>query len=295
MAAPDNTTTSLTNEVAIWYDKVFLERARAMLVHQEGGQLRGIDGNVGKEAIFNRFSPIPVTTTPLSEGVNPTDTQLVSTQVTATLVEYGKSVYVSRLLSTTDIDDRDKEKIDVVGQNMGESLDAIVRNALYNGATALPSTSTDFTPALTAQSVATLKENKALMYPGTFGWLGKIQPETEYDLMQSTTWQNAAVYSNVNALYEGEVGALYGVRFLVSNQGYNVAGTPTVYSNFIHGREAFGVYDNKLDPPKLYIVTGADSGNPAERFHILSWAGQFVSVVLNATWLINVETQASIS
>ena len=204
MAAPDNTTSSLSNEVAIWYDKVFLERARAMLVHQEGGQLRGIDGNVGKETIFNRFRPIAVTTTALSEGVNPTDTQLVSDQVTATLAEYGKSVYVSRLLSTTDIDDRDKEKIDVVGQNMGESLDAIVRNALYNGATALSSTTTDFTPALTAQAVATLKQNKALMYAGTFGWLGKIQPETEYDLEQSTTWQNAAVYSNVNALYEGE-------------------------------------------------------------------------------------------
>lgn len=294
MAAPNNTTSSLSNEVAIWYDKVFLERARAMLVHQEGAQLRGIDGNVGKQTIFNRFRPIAVTTTALSEGVNPTDNTLVSDQVTATLAEYGKSVYVSRLLSTTDIDDRDKEKIDVVGQNMGESLDAIVRNAMFNGATALSSTTTDFTPALTAQAVAILKTNKALMYPGTFGWLGKIQPETEYDLMQSTTWQNAAVYSNVNALYEGEVGALYGVRFLVSNQGYQVLGSPTVFSNFIHGREAVGVYDNKLDPPKLYIVTGADSGNPAERFHILSWAGQFVSIVLNANWIINVETQASI-
>lgn len=91
-----------------------------------------------------------------------------------------------------------------------------------------------------------------------------------------------------------EVGALYGVRFLVTNQGQQVLGSPTVFSNFIHGREAFGVFDNKLDPPKLYIVTGADSGNPAERFHILSWAGQFVSVVLNATWMYNVETQASI-
>lgn len=293
--SPNNTTTSLTNEVAIWYDKVFLERARAMLVHQEGGQLRGIDGNVGKQVIFNRFRPMAVTTTPLSEGVNPVSTALVSDQVTATLAEYGKSATVSRLLSTVDIDDRDKEKIDVIAQNMGESLDAIVRNALFNGATPLPSTSTDFTPALTAQAVANLKTNKALMYPGTFGWLGKIQPETEYDLMQSTTWQNAAVYSNVNALYEGEVGALYGVRFLVTNQGYQVIGTPTVYSNFIHGREAFGVYDNKLDAPKLYIVTGADSGNPAERFHILSWAGQFVSVVLNANWIINVETQASIA
>jgi hypothetical protein len=88
---------------------------------------------------------------------------------------------------------------------------------------------------------------------------------------------------------------LYGVRFLVTNQGYQVLGTPTIISNFIHGREAFGVYDNKLDAPKLYIVTGADSNNPAERFHVLSWAGQFVAQVLNAAWVINVATEASIA
>lgn len=293
--SPANNTTSLSNEVAIWYDKVFLERARAMLVHQEGGQLRGIDGNVGNVAIFNRFRPMAVATTPLTEGVNPTGQTLVSDQVRIQLVEYGNSATVSRLLSTTDIDSRDKEKIDVIGQNMGESLDAIVRNALYNGATAMPFTSQDLTPALCAQAVSNLKKNKAIMYPGTFGWIGKIQPQTEYDLMQSQTWINAAVYSNVNALYEGEIGALYGIRFLVSNQGYQVLGTPTVYSNFVHGAESFGVYDNRLDPPKLYIVTGADSGNPTERFHILSWAGQFVSAVLNANWIMNIETLASIA
>lgn len=298
-----NSTSTLSNEVALYYDKVFLERARAMLVHQEGGQMRGIDGNVGKEVIFNRFSPLALVTTantegnPPSSGNPPAGTSLTSTQVTATLAEYQNSVTVTRLLSTTDIDDRDKEKIDVVAQNMGESLDAITRNSLYNGATTMTYTGspTNFTPALTAQAVATLKENKALMYPGTFAWLGKIQPETEYDLIQSTTWQNAAVYSNVAALYEGEVGALYGVRFLVTNQGYTTGTAPVVYSNFIHGREAFGVFDNKLDPPTLYIVTGADAYNPTERYHVLSWAGQFVAQVLNANWILNVITSASIA
>lgn len=274
-----------------------------MLVHQEGGQMRGIDGNVGKQIVFNRFSPLALVTTantegnPPSSGNPPAGQSLTSTQVTATLAEYQNSVTVTRLLSTTDIDDRDKEKIDVVGQNMGESLDAIVRNALFNGATALPgytAGSTNLTEALIRQSVAVLKENKALMYPGTFGWLGKIQPETEYDLIGSTVWQNAAAYSNVAALYEGEIGALYGVRFLVTNQGYQ-AGTTVQYSNFIHGREAFGVFDNKLDPPTLYIVTGADAYNPTERYHVLSWAGQFVAQVLNANWILNVQTVASIA
>lgn len=290
-----NNTTNLSNEVAIYYDRRFLQRARAMLVHQEGAQLRGLEGNTGKQVIFNRFSPLALATSALTEGTNPTAVTLTDTQVTVTLAEYGNSIQVTRLLSTVDIDDRDKEKIDVVAQNMGESLDALVRNALATGATVLDGSAGNLTPALVAQSVATLKENKALMYPGTFGWIGKIQPETEYDLIQSTTWQNAAVYSNVQALYAGEIGALYGVRFLVTNQGYQIAGTPVYYYNFIHGREAFGVYDNRLDPPKMYIVTGADSNNPAERYHVISWAGQFASVVLNANWVLAVKTQASIA
>src|ERR1019366_5226105 len=149
----------------------------------------------------------------------------------------------------------DKEKIDVVAQNMGETLDALVRNALQSGGTTINAAGAGtITAALIAQTVAVLKENKALMYPGTFGWIGKIQPQTEYDLINTTTWQNAAAYSNVQALYAGEIGALYGVRYLVSNQGYVTAGTTPYYANFFHGREAFGVYDNQLDPPKMYIV-----------------------------------------
>lgn len=290
-----NTTTTLSNEVAVYYERRFLERARAMLVHQEGGQLRALEGNAGKQVIFNRFSPLALATSALSpEGANPTPVSLTDTQVTVTLAEYGNSVQVTRFLGTVDIDDRDKEKIDVVAQNMGETLDALVRNALQSGAT-VSNANGAITANLVASTVATLKENKALMYPGTFGWIGKLQPESEYDLIITTTWQNAAAYSNVQALYAGEIGALYGVRFLVSNQGYVTAGTTPYYANFFHGREAFGVYDNQLDPPKMYIVTGADSNNPAERFHVISWAGQFAAVVLNSAWVINLVTSSAIA
>jgi len=294
-----NTSTSLSNTVALYFERKFLERARAMLVHQEGAQFRGIEGNVGKTLIFNRYTPLALVTTPLTEGTNPSAVSIVDNQVQVVLQDYGNQVQVSRILSTTDIDDRDKEKIDLIAQNMGETLDALVRNACYQGATpqnAWNVTTGYFTPAAIQQAVATLQENKAPMYPGTFSWLGKLQPQTNADLMGSTVWQNAAVYSNVESLYQGEVGALYGVRFLVTNQGYTVSGTSgTVYSNFIHGREAFGVYDNQLDPPKLYIVTGPDSNNPAERFHTISWAGQFASTVLNSSWLIDVRAYSATS
>ena len=125
-----NNTTTLSNEVAVYYERRFLERARAMLVHQEGGQLRALEGNAGKQVIFNRFSPLALATSSLTEGINPTSVNLTDTQVTVTLAEYGNSVNVTRLLGTVDIDDRDKEKIDVVAQNMGINCLAHVKSFL---------------------------------------------------------------------------------------------------------------------------------------------------------------------
>ena len=55
----------LSAEVAVYYERRFLERARAMLVHQEGAQLRALEGNAGKQVIFNRFSPLSLATTAL--------------------------------------------------------------------------------------------------------------------------------------------------------------------------------------------------------------------------------------
>jgi hypothetical protein len=38
-------------------------------------------------------------------------------------------------LSLTSIDTNNKEKIEVIGQNMGETLDELTRNELFTGAT----------------------------------------------------------------------------------------------------------------------------------------------------------------
>src|ERR1039458_10746830 len=93
-----NGNNSLSNEVAVYYERRFLERARAMLVHQEGAQLRALEGNAGKQVIFNRFSPLALATSSLVEGTNPSSVNLTDTQVSVTLAEYGNSVNVTRLL-----------------------------------------------------------------------------------------------------------------------------------------------------------------------------------------------------
>lgn len=299
------TTSGLSQEVSTYYEKRFLERAQNYLVHKEGGQMRSHESNEGKTLRFTRYTPLAVSTTALSEGSNPSEVDLTATNVDVTLSSYGTSVKVSRFLSLTSIDERDKEKIDVVSENMGRTLDQLVREELFSGATEQLAGGKAAVSSIAAsdvlsadeirKAVRTLETNGAWQYEGRGSYIGKIQPATKFDFTGDTTWENAAVYSNVDALYMNEIGTMHGVRLLLTNNGKTTASTATVYSNFIHGKEAFGVYDLSGDAPKMYIVPGSsvDSGNPAGRFGIISWAGTYAVKTLNANWLINVKTGAT--
>jgi N4-gp56 family major capsid protein len=293
--------------MSTYYEKVFLARAEYEYIHNQGAQMRNMPANEGKVVYFTRHTPLATATTALTEGVNPAEVNLTATTVSATLAEYGNTVRISRFLALTSIDANNKEKIEVVGQNMGETLDELTRNELFTGATvqfaggraALTAvTSADIlTVAEIRKAVRTLKKNKARRYQDPVApWLGKIGPDTSYDLTSDTTFINADIYDNqAQKLYNGEIGKILGVRFLESPNQKSESSTVTVYSNFIHGSDAFGCMNLTGDGPQLYIIphTQIDSGNPAGRFSMVSWAANYVCKTLNSAWLVNIKTAAS--
>jgi len=259
-----------------------------------------------KQVNFTRHTPLATATTALTEGTNPSEIALTATTVSASLAEYGTTVKISRFLSLTSIDANNKEKIEVIGQNMGETLDELVRNELYTGATAQlagakaaltdVAASNTLSAAEIRKAVRTLKTNKARKYQGRGSWICKTGPFPVYDLMGDTTWVNASTYDNgAENIYKGEVGLLYGTRFLESPNQKTESSTVTVYSNFIHGSDAFGVIDLEGDKPKLFIIphTNIDSGNTAGRFSTVAWATSFVAKTLNANWLLNIKSGAT--
>ena len=128
-------TTGLTQEMSTYYEKVFLARAEYEYIFNQGAQMRTQPANEGKQVVFTRHTPLATATTALTEGVNPAEVNLTATNVSATLAEYGNTVKISRFLSLTSIDANNKEKIEVIGQNMGETLDELTRNELFTGAT----------------------------------------------------------------------------------------------------------------------------------------------------------------
>lgn len=300
-------TTGLTQEMSIYYEKAFLARAEYEYIYQQGLQMRMQPANEGKTVYFTRHTPLATVTTALTEGVNPSEVNLTATTVSATLAEYGNTVKISRFLSETSIDENNKEKIEVVGQNMGETLDELTRNELFTGATvqfagakaALTDLSASNVLSVTElrKAVRTLKVNKARRYQDKVAsWMGKVGPATSYDLQSDSTFLSADIYDNAaNKLYNGELGTILSVRLIESPNQRSEASTVTVYSNFIHGSDAAGTINLAADKPKMFIIPSSqiDSGNPAGRFSLVSWAGATVNKTLNASWLINVKTGAS--
>lgn len=299
-----DTTTTLSQEVMTYYESKYLERAKTWLVHKEGAQKQTHGNGKGKTVRFSRYTPLATATTPLTEGSNPSGSNFTVANIDATLAEYGNFVTVSKLLSLTSIDKDGKEKSEVIGQNMGETLDELTRNELYTGATAqlaggksaLSSIAASDTLSTTEVRKArrTLVKNKAMKYPDGF-FLAKIGPDTSFDLMGDSTWVNAHTYKDGKELYEGEVGKLHSFRFLESNNQKSESSTVTVYSNFFHGANAFGCLDLEGDMPALYVkVPGPqDTSNPLNRFSTVGWGGSYVAKTLVAAWIINVKTGAT--
>lgn len=300
-----STTTGLSNVMGIFYDKVFLERAMAELRHDFGAQVKTVPRNMGKTAIWNRFSPLALATTPLTEATNPTAVDMTSTQVSASLAEYGNYTVVGKLFELTSLDVDLKEHVEVHGQNAGETIDALIRNELATNATvqlagsksnitAIAATDT-FTGAEIRKAVRTLKGNKAKRFDNGF-YRGIAQQYTSYDLFANSEWLDAFRYTDTENIQRGVIGRLHGVEFVETNQGYTESSTATVYSNFIFGRNAYGVValDGQAGQRIFVKEPGAnDTSNPLDMYSTVGWKAMFATKVLNATWVVNVKTGAT--
>lgn len=292
-------TTTLSAEVKILYDKVFLKTSEYELSLKEGAQMGTQSKNDGKTIWFNRYVPQAIDTTPLTEGENPDVCNITSENVSVVLAEYGRTHKISRFLTLTSVDVNNKNKIKNVGLNMGQTLNRIVRDELENGtvriangkAASLVAASDVLDGDELRDIVEVLEDNLARPYAdGNF--IGKVTTRSKTTLVKNSTWLNAKTYVDTKDLYQGEMGELYQARLILNKDkatstGTGAASTVTLYHNYFHGADAIGCYDLAGDVPQLYIVpNNPDSGNPAGRFSLASWAGSYASKILETDHVI---------
>ena len=311
-----SSTSGLSNLMSTYYDKVFLERAQAELRHDFGATVKSQPLNQGKSVIFNRLTPLALATTALSEGTNPAEVAMTATQVTATLAPYGAYTQVGQLFALTSIDENLKEHIAVHGQNAGETIDALIRNALSASSTSqLVSTTTVSTMSAIAvtdvitgldirKAVRALKVAKAPRFAGA-SYRGIIGPAVAMDLFGNSEWLDAHRYTTSDAIERGVIGKLHGVEFVESNQpnvylsgglSHSVTDVANVYSTFIFGKGAYGIVSlGNSGSPSIFVKNpgSSDTSNPLDMFSTVGWRMNFAAVVLNSSWVINLRTGAT--
>jgi N4-gp56 family major capsid protein len=306
----------------IFYDRVFLERAKTELRHDFGAQVKNIPLNSGKTVYFTRFSPLALATTALSEAANPSAVDMTAATVSAVLADYGAYTTVGSLYSLTTIEDGLREHVEIHGQNAGETIDRLIRTELATGATnLLVSTSTGGAAGSTTavstihtsdtltglevrRVVRSLKVAKAPKFENGM-YRAIVGPHTAMDLMGNSEWLDAHRYTNADAIMRGVIGKLHGVEFVETNDqlytltaGFSTSATnvANVYSNFFFGKEAYGVINlGSIRAPKVYVKNpGANStDNPIDQFSTVGWKMPFVAKTLNSNWLINLKTGAT--
>lgn len=306
----------LSPEMKTFYDKALLKFARPNLVHDQFAQKRNIPKNGGKTIEFRRYSQLPKALTPLTEGVTPDGQNLNVTAITATVAQYGGYITLSDLLILTAIDNNLMEAIELLGDQAGRTLDTITRevlvagtNVIYAGGAAAR-TSLDGDDKLTVmdikKAVRELKVGLAKKIDGYY--VAIVHPDCVFDLQNDNEWINASQYAGSTQIFEGEIGKLYGVRFVESTEAkvWANAGAPitsggtdkiSVYATLVMGKNAYGT--TEVEGGGLQsIVKQLGSGGTADPLNqraTAGWKALKTAKILYDDYIVRIESASSYS
>src|SRR3978361_1722489 len=128
-------TTVIDPGVANFYDRRLLRKAFPRLIHSLYAQTRDLPSGDSTVIKFRRYSLLTAATTPLTEGVTPSGSQLSKTDITSTVQQYGDYITLTDKLVFSTTDPVLTEANSVLAQQAGNTLDQLTRDVIIAGTT----------------------------------------------------------------------------------------------------------------------------------------------------------------
>ena len=236
----------LSDELKVFYSDYLIDNAVPKLIHDQFGQKHPIPKNGGKIIEFRKYSPLPKLLTPLTEGVTPDGQSLTVTTITSEVKQYGGYITLSDMLLLTAIDNNMVQATKLLGNQAGATGDTITREILNGGTNVVYAGGAESRGSVTKvlavddvkKAVRALKVQNAEKINGS--WVGIIHPDCSYDLTNDPNWQAVKTYDPED-WYEGEIGRIFGVRFVETTEAKIFEGG--IYSTLILGDNAYGITD----------------------------------------------------
>ncbi|RMH45464.1 MAG: N4-gp56 family major capsid protein [Gammaproteobacteria bacterium] len=310
--------------------KKLLKRAVPHLVLEKFGQTYVLPNNSTKVAKFRRYNSLSATPNALTEGVKPAGKTLTSTDVTATLTQYGDYVEITDVIMDTHEDPVLNETVDILGEQAAEMIE-IARfnilkagtNVIYANGTARTAVNTVFTKPLMRKAVRALKRQNARKVTSVVrstpnfntenvapAYIAFIHPDVENDVRDLVGFVPVENYGSMTP-FESEIGKCEDVRFVTStvfapwadagglaatNNTLSTTGTNSdVYPVLIVGRDAYGIVPLKGKNAITPLISNPrpQSSDPLAQIGTAGWKSMQTAAILNDLWMVRVEVAAS--
>jgi len=310
-------TTTIDPGVANFFDRRLLRKAFPRLIHSLYAQTRDLPANGSDVIKFRRYSLLTAATTPLTEGVTPSGSQLSKTDISTTVKQYGDYVTLTDKLLFTTTDPVLAEANSVLAQQAGNTFDQLIRDIIIAGTTiqyaSTAAARTDVTAAMkmtlaeVQEAVRTLKNNNAekiteMIDPsdgvGTMPinacYIGFVHPNASYDLKNATGFIKVEQYGQQKAL-PGEIGSLDEVRFIESTNAKvftaGGSGGADVYGTLIMGADYYAQSRISGEALKNIIkpLGSGGSSDPLDQRQTSGWKGTLAATRLNEAFAVRIE------
>ncbi|MGN1115660.1 MAG: N4-gp56 family major capsid protein [Candidatus Ornithomonoglobus sp.] len=216
-------------------NRYVLEANKTKRKYTKFGQQVNIPQGKTKTIAFDKLSPLPKAVNPLTEGITPRGAAVNITRIKGEPEQFGNYVsYTDQLdFFANDPSPEVLKYTDLLTENQLETfehLDAMELasglNVFYAGTAASRSELTDvLTVKDVRRAVTSLKRNKVQPADGT-DYIAFIHPDVVFNIWNDEEWRQPHTYADTKQLYDGEIGRLFGVRFIEDPDAYVFRGTP---------------------------------------------------------------------
>lgn len=296
-------TNTLAPEIKQYYDTLLLKNMQNETYFEQFAKKQPLPKNHGTSVEWRRMVAFAPATTPLTEGVTPTERAITVSHVTVDLNQYGDYARFSDKLQMEAIDPLIAEATVEFSHQAAQTMDVVTRDALVTGANvvfgggkndrATIETGDVLTLPLVDQIATFLKKQNAPKINGSY--IAIVHPSVAYDIRQANGWIEVQKYKNPEAIYRGEVGTLAGVRFIESN---NVKvwdnGTVKVYGCLFFGADAYGEVDPEGEGLEMIVKPLGAGDDPLNQRSTVGWKGTTAAAILYPERLVRCEVTSAL-
>lgn len=276
----------ITPRTAAYAVDKMLERAQPSLNMAKFAVVTAVPKGKTKVVKWRRYGRLAPTTTPLTEGVTPVQGNILSTDVTANLEQYGQRVQITDVIMDTHEDPVLAELSGSLGETAGQTQELILYNVIKAGTQVLYSNGTQRTdvntPINATAARKAIRQLKAqdtqpltTMLNATDGvgtlpippcYVCFVHPNVEMDLQNLTNFPAGYTriqnYGTFKPLCDAEIGSFENIRFVSSTLYTPLANAGSGTLNSMLGGANVDVYQSVIAGKNSYATVNlAASGS----------------------------------